>query len=551
MEYPIEAIMKYILFVFGLFISQIGYMQVELFNIPADLISKVCEYDSTTFIFTLQNYDVYQTEDGEIDGVRMEQCIAWSEDFPSNSAELSLDQIDLSLPLYIALRDTSTLAESPLPLLTEPNTLYNFVSLLSSDDPIFEIPTGCVSDWCSETIVDLELPSFSGDSTVVRSRVYTYNGNERNYFRNGVCLPTPNLENPVLKRIIHRVVFNNQATSNDKINLRWSNLFQPFNQDLILQDITINDPQINQNEINISDFELFSNFSNKLVVHTNGYPGEQNKDVKQVKIFPNPTVQTEINLRLFQPFIFQQYTSLGPSLVEGMDSTYHILNLELFGGKFCVDIVDIVINNGGSFRFTKGDIELQCPASCLNFKNESTFIITKEKELTYGRYGNGVLGLTNGKILLEEGASLVLDSDILLDSRNGENSRMDIKPGAKVRFTEGVDFIINGHQSEQLEVYGYETQVDISALSPESRDRIKIIEPDSEDSEVVDFYPNPTDGVIYFRNDMSNEPYQILSLDGRILSYGVVQNNRIDLSHSNNGVVLLKAKERLQKIFVH
>jgi len=52
-------------------------------------------------------------------------------------------------------------------------------------------------------------------------------------------------------------------------------------------------------------------------------------------------------------------------------------------------------------------------------------------------------------------------------------------------------------------------------------------------------YPNPTDGILYFKSDLNGLEYQIFGLDGRIKLSGIL-NNEIDIQNFPSGIYFIK-----------
>lgn len=53
------------------------------------------------------------------------------------------------------------------------------------------------------------------------------------------------------------------------------------------------------------------------------------------------------------------------------------------------------------------------------------------------------------------------------------------------------------------------------------------------------FYPNPTDGKLFFQNELNGLEYRIFSLDGKMKLSGIL-NNEIDLQHFQAGIYFIK-----------
>jgi len=56
----------------------------------------------------------------------------------------------------------------------------------------------------------------------------------------------------------------------------------------------------------------------------------------------------------------------------------------------------------------------------------------------------------------------------------------------------------------------------------------------------TEVYPNPNTGIIRFKNlPQENLPYQIQSLDGRLLQSGIIEENQIQLIANDTGLIIL------------
>jgi predicted dienelactone hydrolase len=62
-------------------------------------------------------------------------------------------------------------------------------------------------------------------------------------------------------------------------------------------------------------------------------------------------------------------------------------------------------------------------------------------------------------------------------------------------------------------------------------------------------YPNPTNGPIYLSTEFSGKPYQILTIDGRIIQKGITE-EKLDLSNFKNGTYLLQIEMEKTQILL-
>lgn len=501
----------------------------------------LCPYDSSLSLYLLDNFDVYQTEDDLYDGVVIEQCILITKQ--SGRYQISTKDLAIEKPLFVRLKKKN------LPLILEPNTAFKFFHSIRSNDGLFANSPDCSVDSCNTLTLITSLPNFANDGFVDRIKKYNLETFDTGTF-DEICMTSQNLINQTIKDIYLTIYLEKNPNNGDEFNI--FNLgHRNVEADLMAQDFFIRDELLIGDLAKLSVQDLApGNTVTTITVHTNGYPSQSNKDVKSLLFSNNPSSKKKVIVKVDFPhsILFQDFTSLGTGLVEGSDSVYHDFELELNNGEICLDFIDLVINNGGSFRYVNGGLTLNGEEACMNFKNESTFVINRKSQLYYGLNGIGMLGLKNGRVVLEEGAELTIDSKILLQGRYGKYSNIKLSEGSRLRFTPNVSFILKDDLNEKLFIYGYRYQIDFNGMSPTEKDKIVIIEPEKNKIDQLITYPNPIINQVYLKGNHHLQKYQILDYAGRTASAGIVNNNTISCENLHQGIYLLKVGNQWAKI---
>jgi hypothetical protein len=63
-------------------------------------------------------------------------------------------------------------------------------------------------------------------------------------------------------------------------------------------------------------------------------------------------------------------------------------------------------------------------------------------------------------------------------------------------------------------------------------------------------YPNPSNGVIKIHANSKNVSYQLISIQGRILEQGSLENNTLDFSNKAKGLYILRLSSKNNTTFI-
>lgn len=504
-----------------------------------------CIYDSTVTINAYQSLDIYQTSNNKVDGPRDSVC------FTLANNNLQLDMIDLNRPLFFRLKSNADIGDT----LLLSNGLYTLSYSFGAQEGGFLKPTDCANGGCSKlVVVTREKWAGTGQDTIRSSEFYGDIVHNQCILEDNICFPTSNWYHIVLIDLWWEVYLNPDIAITSKSFVGFNGA-SSHPQDLVnkitaLKPVTL--PVIN-NQVEINPGHLVSNIfgPNFLFVHSlPGIPSNQNRDDKKIVLSPNPSEVVDITLKLvYEDFYFQEFTSIGPSKVEGNDILYHRLNILQDGGDMCMESIDLAIGDGTSFRYKKGNIEFSDKSACIFFKKGSTFEILPGSKLVYGHKTMGMLGWADATIKLNEASTLIFDGTLLLNGQNNKGSTVELKHNARLVFGDHASVKTLGDSDEKVRVKAFTYQIDWGSLSAEERSHFILETPLVAETTDMHLYPNPASSEIFIDSRLAGQNFSILDLYGKVYLKGICSLEAIDVSNLHSGLYILQTENSSQKWF--
>jgi len=493
-----------------------------------------CPFDATIQVKKPHDWLVYQTQDGLWGGpVDSSRCISVEEAASFGSIYISLDQVDPVKPLF--LRFESALP-SDIPL--EPNSMFSAAACINFYPDTFLLSTGtnCAEGICSGMFIGIAIP----DSNWVMNGATRYQTALAN--KSGIlcniesCFPTEDFEEQYLRRLILKFSFPPGADLSGKGLYLTYLLVKPiiWGAPGMIFEAKAFPQHLSGNEYNIpiseaSDPGFFFNYLMRYNAPT--YPSPQHQAYVEAVPVPNTATAKTINLIVnpFETLEIQPYTNFRGALVAGSDSVRHNANLVNMGADFCLNFIDLIFSGGDEYRHGGGNITMNHPRSCMQFRDGSKIRVLEGASLHYGNEGAGMLMVcADAGIALERNATLVMNGMLSLsecnDSPMPQFVELDLPVGAKLIFTENAVLTNQFSQFQQtkLRVRMLGGTVDDSALSPAEKALIlrEYPEPSPVFEDNIQVYPNPfhdRPSLNYLAAEQETVRLKWFSLDGSLL----------------------------------
>ncbi|MCB0623823.1 MAG: T9SS type A sorting domain-containing protein [Saprospiraceae bacterium] len=489
-----------------------------------------CPFDSTVTITLAEDWLVYQTLDGRWDGpIDSTRCIGLS---PLGfGIQIELDQIDPALPLFVR----SGLHENPY--LIDPDWVFNIAGEMYGSDDFLRQDTDCENGLCTGILIGILVPDEDMDSTNLRTYAGQFDPNFFGYGNYPACVPTEYFASNQWSELIFKITLDTTAEIpvGAYIRLFQSGLYMLYEvghiSEVVAQEWTFTDTSYQVPVYTLAN----DGWQNYLMMYDPalGYPSETNQHFIEAYPEVQPDFQTTINVLLSfeESLLFQPYTNLRGAFVAGSDTLRHEVNIVNEGGNICINLVEVIFEEGANYVHREGEIDLHGKGACMQFRNGGAFVLPENTSFTYGEGGRGMLALrSGGTIRLNGGSHFTIDNTVklyaygpLADDPAGRQVYIDLPPGSRFRFGPNASVIapFDPDGSMKLHFYMNGGELDDQLLSPESRQLIRRIYPPQTVAGKLAFNagPNPVAAELLLQyQSKKDEPVTLrfIDLHGRL-----------------------------------
>ena len=541
---------------------------------------KPCPFDSTQMLLQADDWMIYQTLDDRWNGIMdSTKCLGVKDTL--GKLIIELDQIDIDKPVFVkSLMNDSSKIELYSDWIYE-----SYSSLEIADETFVNFSPNCENGFCTGTIIGIEIPDSSGNSTLIRTYIDGATSSSDRFFDH--CIVTESLEEIYLREVVFKFKLLNTSATDLWFRPQNVNLYGPdeyfmsrIDQDTFVYNYNSSDSSYNVGlfDIAISDNPYGGNY---ILAYTDTtYPSPQNISYLDLTPFENDTFQTTINVfvEYEQTFYPQPYAQFRGGLIEGNDSIRHQFNLINNGGDFCFSTkgIDVIFEGRSNYVHQGGDIKFGAQTSCLLFKNGSKFILADDNNFEYGKNGMGmfVLGyggtieLGNNSTLFINNRFVLVEDPALFEKVDNQQIYMELNEGSTLAF--GEQAYLTNHfsvdRNMKLNIYMNGGILDDSKLSPDELEIINLIYPTPPAifRENVKVFPNPTSDILTFSMILENEnsvEIEAYDLAGRFV-FSKTENGQkgkndfqIQVSDLSKGVYFFKIKtelgEAVEKVMVY
>lgn len=541
-----------------------------------------CPFDSTQMLLQADDWLIYQTLDDTWNGVMdSTKCLGVTNDF--GTLIIELDQIDIDKPVFVkSLMDDST------KILLYSDWIYEgHMGIQMSDETFVNFSPNCENGFCTGTIIGIEVPDSSGNSSLIRTHIDAATYSTDTYFDH--CIVTESFDEVYLKELVFKFKLLNSTSTDLWFRPQYVNLYGPddyymnrINQDTFVYNYSYNSSDssyyVGLFDIAIGEYPIGGNY---ILAYTDTtYPSPQNISYLDLTPFDNDTFQTTINVivEYEQAFYPQPFAQFRGGLIEGNDSIRHHFNLINNGGDFCFSQmgIDVIFEGRSNYIHHGGDIKFGAQTSCLLFKNESAFILADDTNFEYGKNGMGMLVLGHGgtiklgknSTLLVNNRMVLVEDPSLFGMVDDQQIYMELNKGSTLVFGEQAhltnSFSID--RNMKLNIYMNGGILDDSKLSSDELEVINLIypTPPAVFSKNVKVFPNPTSDILIFSMILENEnsvEIEAYDLAGRFV-FSKTENGQkgenyfqFQVSGLSKGVYFFKIKtdlgEVIEKVMVY
>lgn len=503
-------------------------------NFNTNLITKACDGNE---IRIYENWTLYQTQNNTYNDTIINSCINVS------NKGISVSNLDLSKKLFIRWKADTDKSNRRI----KNNTLFHTNYSIGADLNVFDttvIPLLTIIVEAKDTALGFD-----------QKLTHFFNGTFNHLgciVQDEFCFPTQKYEEQYLEEVIFEITLLSTTLPTTNISISDFSFYDLFDYTEIvdLKEVPFVEDSDTLVQLSIRDIAEEQGWSgNYFFLHKKeGIPSLQNQDVKFIRLRPNPTIKQNIVLKIneYESLYFQEFTGIGTELVEGSNEVHHF-TLEMDGGDICLQSVELVFEDD-DLILKKGNISFADQFSCLMFKENSEFVLDKNTSLTYGEYGNGLLGMQGGRIILEEGAQLTIDCPLVLKNSLHSDNRIYLKNNTKLSFTKNAFIKDHGY----LYIFGDEAQVDVSELGQKSRSRLIFIEDVKDEvTSQLKVYPNPyqNDGILNI-NAPDHSIVTLQDLNGQIIFKREVMDAAIEAGNLIQGMYIIKYENTIAKLMV-
>ncbi len=476
-----------------------------------------CPLDTNQIIITPKGWEVYQTQNDEWNGPRLNRCINFFESTGSAYQHLIfINEIDTNHTLFVRMHLSDS---TKIPI--QHNTLFQLTGNIYGFGLEVETGNTCSGGFCSGLNVGIEIPDSTGSATDMR----WYQGTFENYWgsNTGLCFPSEKFVNG---NFIREIFFQFKV---QQIPLPL-NAYLSFNSG-VWEEWVWSQQVTYINTYNIGPRRWSSGFyDNSIVLYPDStYPSPAHVGYINVTPTPNTATADTIDVLVTSQahFSFQPYTQLRAGTnISGTQN--HILYFTNEGGEICFSFFEFQSHGGGGYFHKAGDLHMSGPMSCMMFSNGSTFLLGQGETLHYGREGEGFLVLLTGaKFIIEKDAELIIYNNLAIgqvkDDETIGNVYMDLNKGSTLRFAPGSKLnntmFSAGNPKLYIKMRG--GILDDSGLS--ASDKLNIVrvydEPNNNGNENLALLGNPVSNTLAYSwiSNGSNVIIQVMDATGKIL----------------------------------
>ncbi len=514
-------VISILLFSFGLF-GQFDILVLE---------DRPCSNDSGFIVTQPTHYDIFQTENNEIGGTKLPQCISTFLKFGSVLVDTST--IVKGRRLFVKSRAN----EREEYFYLEPNIVLS-ISMENGSYSKGNLEGDNILTYTISSPQSESKELLFTDSEILLTEDYME-----------ICLPTTKFEeDQFLTSIAYSLVIDDDIYNDDDIRLPQFYLVASYFETIDYDETEIFASEtVNDSSIIFFWSDIF--FGTSLLLHTEeGWPGNDNWSYHDISVFGN---NSPLNIRIifeeYSNILYQPFTSLRGGMTE--DSTRHHLDLVLADIEYCLVSSELVISNGNSLIMSRGSsINMYGKSACIMLTPNSELVIDKNHNVSLGKNEQGILALKAGSSLeLKEGASLYFDTKLqyLVDNKS-EKPRIILRPGSLLTFGENAYFVQVRDSLATVDIYMEGGEVDLSDLLPRERAKINLIYTKKVSPFLsLRIFPNPTEDYFLLDQVDYSRNYRILDMMGKVVRSGLLLPNqfRIDVRDVHSGTFILSINE--------
>lgn len=526
-------------------LNSIGISQFN-YNFNNDVETTFCKYSGKDEGYYSSTWDIYYTKNNQIDGEidSLNSCFAMQK-AGNFGFVFKLSQFDKSRPLFIKY----DVAKSEKIYLAANSVYGTRIELYSNKNGVFIKSSEC-NENCGKIFINRK--EYYGDSLAVKhfqKFANSFSGNE--YTTSEICNSTNKVDSTILTELKFSVKFDESFTEDVDIRFGGASVYQLWELNEINKSQYFLDRPIEDSIMRIEPGDLSGRyFGSNIVLHTlPGYQSDKNIDKKLLTLKNNVNypVKIQIKIQEYNNLFFQEFTTLTPDKVLGIDSLFHKLELILDGGEICINFIDVLIDNHVNFRYKSGDLFISGNSGCMSFRKESKLIVDPHANLDYGYHGNGMLAVNGSTIEVMDYGTLLMNGTVVL--LGGNDSQINLFPNSKLIFGKGSSIKSLKELNEKINVYGYPWQVDMSNLDIHSISRINIISPSKENEIII--YPNPASDKIFINTSKYfNQEYFIFNIKSEMLQKGIIGDHGISIDQLPNDLYFIKIGSNIQKFVI-
>ncbi len=473
-----------------------------------------CPFNPAATVNWPENWQLYQTTDGHWDGpIDSTRCITGTPYNGNYALRIDLKQVDPTRPLFIrAEMDTLPQAYE-----LSPNDVYNlYINAFTTPSAVPLVGgEACPDQLCTGALIGISIPDEQGNPGAAlrfQTGLLTFYAPNPTicYITGESCFPTERFDDQFVREFILKFTLDSTANlANTALVVSSVDIVPVSDPFLGVRYLTEIPAFINP--INVGDVATPGFIDNYLGLYTAPtYPGPQNLSYIEARPVPNTTTPQDVTLTVaqYQVLEMQPFAQFRGGLVVGSDTLRHHFTLVNDGGELCFNFIDLIFDGGDAYRHSGGQIDVNNPYSCMQFKNGGKLQVSEGATLHYGRQGMGMLVVcANSTIELERNATLIVDAILQISECNDalppSQIYIDLPPGAKLAFTQDA-WITNRfskNQQMRLNVRMLGGTLDDSALDPGSRALIRRIDPEPAPrlADNLQLFPNPSTGPLQLR----------------------------------------------------
>lgn len=444
----------------------------------ADTVHRPCAWDSSTTIFTYQEWEAYQTLDSTWNGPRDSTiCINLAHQVGASIVpRINFDDIDVTRPVFVrALLDSAT----AIPV--DSNTLYMWdISLWPSLAAIVDTSMSCPEGTCTGLLAAVRVP----DSLGTGSNLRWY---QSHWDMTGwaaplqLCMPTERMVPNAVREIIFKITPTGPAPG----EFVWIYGVWAYNIDLGFGLNRLTEAGMVDYQVGPADYYIY--YGDNLVMYEDStYPSLAHQSYLDLVPIPNTVAPQTVTLTLdaFTSLVYQPFTQLRAGTVLGSDSIHHALNVVNNGMDICISsmIAELIWEGNNRYTHQAGNIDFEGSNSCMLFGKGGTLCVAEGATLHYGGHGRGLMALkSGGHIVIERNAELVMHGKIVLYEYAEESAPADVymtlPEGAKLTFAPGSHVWNQWSIGQDMRLYVYLDGgiADKSGLPAEEHDRVVVI----------------------------------------------------------------------------